>query len=123
MDATIKKLLDDGAITRDPVREVQWLTSQIIKHLVSVTFLDAIDNGTQSWDYTSSGMFALVLQAALASRAGDFMRSHHYTGKQYLHWKDITIIVEENDGSERFIGYGKYRLRMLIKLRFRKNCK
>ena len=115
LDATIQKLLIDGEITRDPVREKQWLTCQIIKKLVTAVLIDAVENGTKSWDATLAGSFALVLQAALSARSGDIKRSAHYSGEEYLKWRDIELIATAQDG--------KVTLKMLIKLFWRKGAK
>lgn len=113
--AVVQKLLDEGKITRDPVRERQWLTSEIMKKLVTAVIVNAVHNGTKSWDVTVSSCLSLVLQAAMASRSGDFRRSHHYDGEEFLKWRDIQLVVEERNG----VG----SLRMLIKLRYCKGQK
>jgi hypothetical protein len=64
---------------------------------------------------TLAGCFALVLQAAMGARAGDFKRSHHYSGDEYLQWQDIRLAVTTKDG--------KPTLTMLVKLLWVKNHK
>jgi hypothetical protein len=113
--ATIQQLLNDGLITKDPVREKQWLTCQVVKKLVTAVLMDAIQNGTKCWDMTVAGCFSLVLQAALCSRAGDFMRSKHYTGGEYLKWEDIQLVATVDNG--------EVSLKMLVKLLWRKGHK
>jgi hypothetical protein len=47
IDAAIATLLKDGIITRDPVREKQWITCQTIKNLVTTVLIDALNNDTK----------------------------------------------------------------------------
>jgi hypothetical protein len=116
IEATIQKLLDDGQITKDPVREKLWLTCQIVKRLATAVVSDAVQHGTKSWDATRAGTFSLVLQAAMASRSGDFTRSSHYTGDQYLKWQDIELVAVYGDDNELVF-------KMLVKLFYRKGHK
>lgn len=117
IDVTIQKLLDDGQITKDPVREKQWLTCQIVKKLATAVMSDAVQQGTQSWDVTLAGTFSLVLQAAMASRSGDFKRSAHYTGDEYLKWQDIELVATVSDDNNELV------FKMMIKLFYRKGHK
>lgn len=116
LDATIQQLLNDGQLTKDPAREALWLSCQIVKMMVSATLSDAILNGTKSWDSMLAGCLALALQAALAARAGDFKRSAHYTGTEYLKWKDIEVIAKGPSVDDP-------RLTMLITLLYLKSHK
>jgi hypothetical protein len=70
--------------------------------------MDAVDNGTKCWDATVAGSFAIVLQAALCAKSGDFKRSAHYQGEEYLKWQDVEIVAVKQDG--------KFVLKMLVKL-------
>ena len=91
IDAVIQQLLNDGKITKDPVRERLWLGSRIVQQMAVAMLNNAINNGTKSWDVTLSCCLTIVLQSALACRAGDIQRSKHYTGEEYLQWKHITL--------------------------------
>jgi hypothetical protein len=102
IDAAILTLLNDGIITRDPVREKQWINCQMVKNLVTAVL-------------TIAGCFSLVLQAATGSRAGDFGLSAHYTGDEHIKWQDIQLAVTIKDG--------KPTLTMLVKLLWVKNHK
>lgn len=117
IEATIQKLLDDGQITQDPVREKQWLTCQVVKKLATAVVSDAVQNGTRSWDFTLAGTFSLVLQAALSSRSGDFKRSSHYTGDEYLKWQDIELVAVGSNDNDKLV------FKMLVKLFYRKGAK
>lgn len=65
---------------------------------------------------TCSKVLSLVLQAALASRAGDIARSKHYKGVEYLQWQHIKMkLVTQPDGSLRWI--------MLVTLVYQKGYK
>jgi hypothetical protein len=81
--------------------------------MVTTVFSDAIINGTKSWDATLSGCLSLTLQAALASRAGEIKRSCHYTGVEYLKWKDIELVTKGSSITEP-------SLLMLVTLLYRK---
>jgi len=116
IEATIQTLLKEGHITKDPVKEALWLSCQMVKRMATAVFSDAILNGTKSWDSTLAGCLAIVLQAALASRSGDFMRSHGYKGGEYLKWENIQLIAQG-------LSVEDPKLRMLVTLLYRKNYK
>ncbi|KAL8714820.1 MAG: hypothetical protein Q9220_001333 [cf. Caloplaca sp. 1 TL-2023] len=111
------KLLDDGQITKDPVREKQWLTCQIVKKLATAIFSDAVQQGTVNWDTILAGTFSLVVQAAMASRSSDFMRSAHYTGDEYLKWQDMELVATASDDDNMLV------FKMMVKLLYRKGHK
>ncbi|EXJ57123.1 hypothetical protein A1O7_07467 [Cladophialophora yegresii CBS 114405] len=113
LDATIQQLLNDGEITKSPVQAALWLSCQMVKRMVTAVFTDAMLNGTKSWDVTLAGCLGLVLQAALAARAGDFTRSSHYGGAEYLKWQDIELVATGSSVKDP-------GLRMLITLQYRK---
>jgi hypothetical protein len=57
------------------------------------------------------------LQAALASRAGDFKRSAHHTGVEYLKWEDIVLKLARGSSKEDL------KLTILVALLYRKGHK
>jgi hypothetical protein len=57
------------------------------------------------------------LQAALASRAGDFKRSAHHTGVEYLKWEDIELKLGRDSSKE------DPKFTTLITLKYRKGHK
>ncbi len=116
IDAIVQQLLNDGHLTKDPIREALWLSSQMVKRMAMAVFSDAMLNGTKSWDATLSGLLALVMQAALASRAGDIKRSGGYKGVEYLKWEDIVLVAKGSSVTDP-------KLTMLMTLKYRKNYK
>lgn len=116
IQAVINKLLNDGRLTTDPLREAQWLSCQVVKKMATAVLIDAVEEGTESWDVTIASVFSLVLQAALCSRPGDFKRSAYYAGEEYIKLRDIEMVsTADNDGN--------VQMRMLVKLLWRKGVK
>lgn len=115
IDATIQGLLDRGEITKDPAREKQWITYEIIHKLATAVLSDAVQNGTKNWDITLAGTFSLVFQAALAARSGDITKSVGYKGDEYLKWQDIDLRAT-GSGDEMVFN-------MTVKLLYRKGYK
>lgn len=52
-------------------------------------------HGTRDWDLELVIALAFTLQYAFYARVGDMTRSHAYTGKEYLTYKDIEITLRE----------------------------
>lgn len=115
IDAAIQGLLDKGEITKDPVREKQWITYEVVHKLATAVLSDAVQTGTKNWDLTLAGTFSFVFQAALAARSGDIMKSVGYKGDEYLKWQDIEL---------RATGSGDEMVfKMKVKLLYRKGYK
>lgn len=87
---------DDHTLTElhDPVREKQWLGSQIVANMSTALLTNALaGEGTVDCDTTLSDCISVVLQAALCCRAGDMRRNKRYDGEEYLRWEDLQIGV------------------------------
>jgi hypothetical protein len=82
--------MKEGKITKDPSRQKQWLSAHIIGGMAKAVLIDALDNGTLSWDVTICRVFSIVLISALCSRSGDVAQTTLYGPKA----------SEEADGSE-----------------------
>lgn len=115
INATIQKLLNNSEITKDAVREAQSITCQMVTRFTTAVLSDAIRNSTKSGDSMIAGTFDLVLQAVLVAKTGGMKKSSHYTGNQYIKWKDLKLLAS--------IDNGKVVLEMLVKLLFRKGHK
>jgi hypothetical protein len=120
LDATIQDLLNNDHITKDPVREKQWIGCQIMKRLATAVLTNAAQRGTKSWDATLAGTFSLVLQSAMTSRVGDFKRSKLYNGEEYLKWQDIELIAANASSTT---DNDKITFRMRVTLYYRKGFK
>lgn len=99
ISALIGTLLKEGKITKDPMREKQWVGSFIIQRAVTAFLQDAIKHGTISWDVTISRAASLILVCSLG-RSGDVVRSEAYEGLLCLCYKHITIKLVENAGTQ-----------------------
>jgi len=53
------------------------------------------DDGTRSWDQTLGRMMFVVLIGAANLRAGELVRSQHYTGEEYLKWEHIAVRLHD----------------------------
>lgn len=90
LDVLIQTMLDEGKITKDPFREKQWLTCEIMKRMTAAVLANAIDHGTKCWDTTVANALSLVMQSALSSRSGDFKKSLLYAD-EFLKWEHIVL--------------------------------
>ena len=57
LKSAMKLLVDQGLITKDPIREKLWITSKLVSRIVNALVSDALDYGTRrrllfySWDH------------------------------------------------------------------------
>ncbi|OBT86748.1 hypothetical protein VE02_06282 [Pseudogymnoascus sp. 03VT05] len=94
-------LLNDGRITKEPSRVVQWIGVILVRRLITAILEDAIDNGSTNWDKTLQKALSLLLISALSCRSGDIMTSTMDTQKlPFLCYDDITIKLVGGDGLE-----------------------
>ncbi|PSK36732.1 50S ribosomal protein L24, chloroplastic [Elsinoe australis] len=91
LDMALKRLLDEGKLTREPTREKQWIGAVMVKKLVLTLVQNALVNGVLSWDVLLSKWLGLVLQSALNCRPGDFRQSYGWNGTQHLLWRHVDI--------------------------------
>ena len=103
MQVIMDHLRKEGVITKDPTREMLWLYAKVVKQMCTAIVTDAIENGTHSWDVTCSKVLALILQAALCSRAGDVAKSTRYSDADCLNWKHVMLKrVSRKDGTQNW---------------------
>jgi hypothetical protein len=95
ISALIATFEKEGKITRDPMREKQWIGSCIIQRAVTAFLRDALIYGTLSWDVTIARAASLVLVSALG-RSGDVARSSGYESLVCLCYKDVTVKLVGN---------------------------
>jgi hypothetical protein len=110
ISTAIDKLLKDGAITAEPSRIKQWVTAALVLRLANFWLINALTQGTKSWDITISRLLSMVLMAGCASRAGEIARSPKYIKMECLCWKDVDMRFDR--ASEHFV--------VRITLRFQK---
>lgn len=118
IDSVIQQLLNDNRITKDPIRERQWIQSQIITKLATAAFTEALQRGTKDWDATLADVFSLTLQAAMASRSGDFKRSSGWDADKCLKWQDLELVATGGHGNNEQLVF-----RMKVTLYNRKGFK
>lgn len=101
MKTVFQKLLNDGKITREPSRKVQWIGSVLVRRLITVIFREAINEGTGNWDKPIQRALSLLLISALSCRSGDIMTSTRDTQKlPFLCYNDITVKLVGGNGLE-----------------------
>jgi hypothetical protein len=91
ISTVIDKLLKNGEITAEPARIKQWVTAGLVLRLANFWLMNALTEGTMSWDITISRLLSLVLMAACACRAGEIARSTKYVKMECLCWKDVDM--------------------------------
>ncbi|KAF4950424.1 hypothetical protein FSARC_13204 [Fusarium sarcochroum] len=80
-------LINEDRITLDPAvgsrGEKQWVTSDIVRQLVSNYLQDCIETGCQHWDRTILNVLTMLLLSSTGARAGDVAVSQGYEKKGY----------------------------------------
>jgi len=94
--SVLKTLLDTGALTRDPKRERQWVTANLVSDMTVAAFDDALRNGCFNWDMVIHRVFSLVFISAMGCRAGDVLRSGMYK-EEYMKLGDIDLILKRSN--------------------------
>ncbi|KAK5017462.1 hypothetical protein LTR16_001321 [Cryomyces antarcticus] len=104
ISSLFNKLLADKKLTKDPVREKQWLGCGVVHRLSLALIRDSLTHGTRSWDTTLYKALSLVLMAALSARGGDIARIGDYHGKGSicLCWKHVCVKVVRVDNQTTF---------------------
>lgn len=105
-----------GKLTKDRAREALWVGASLVQRLAYALVNRALKDGTRSWDLTISKTLSFVLQAAVASRSGDIIKSKGYTNEYCLKWKDVTIKKPKG-------GFKFEHLVAVLELRFEKDKK
>lgn len=101
MKTMFQQLLNDGRITREPSRKVQWVGIVLVRRLVTAILHDAIEHGTPNWDKVIQRVLGLLLISALSCRSGDIMTSTRDTQKlPFLCYNDVTIKLVNGDRLE-----------------------
>lgn len=95
--AAMRQLWREGILTREAAHDPEWITCRLVLHLSTAIVKDAIPHGTYDWTVTISKALSIVVQAALAARAGDITVSRHVSTDCCLRYKHITIRVLEDD--------------------------
>ncbi|EHL01117.1 hypothetical protein M7I_2806 [Glarea lozoyensis 74030] len=93
LDAVFDTLADEGKLVRGRARkELHWVGTYLVEKMVRAWFQNAIDNGYRSWDIVVHKALSVVLQSALACRAGEICRSKGYE-TEYMQWSDIVMTL------------------------------
>lgn len=118
IDTIIDNHVKNKVITKHPVREHLWVTSQIVRRMALAMLKQALESGARCWDVVISRVLGIVLQAALCCRSGDFRTSEPWIqiGDKHLIWKHITIKATGEDVDNP-------ALVMLVQLYYRKGYK
>jgi hypothetical protein len=96
----MESLVRDKYLTKDPKRQSQWLGAFLACKLSTALFLDALTEGTLSWDVVLSKALSIILTSALMTRAGDITRSRFYFAFECMLFGHIEIKLIISDGVE-----------------------
>ncbi|KAI1274777.1 hypothetical protein F5Y07DRAFT_401060 [Xylaria sp. FL0933] len=58
---TVRGRLDEGVITKEPRRQKQWGTTDVVHESIRCFLQDAIKNGSPSWGYTIMKVLVILL--------------------------------------------------------------
>jgi len=73
IQAAMRKLLEDGELTREMSRSREPIGALVVRRLVMALLRQAITTGTNSWDNTINDIAMIVLTSCFNSRSGDLM--------------------------------------------------
>jgi hypothetical protein len=98
------RLLHEGRITKELIREAQWVGAYLLQKMVVALYYHDVNTGTHNWDWTIQRALGLVLMGALSCRSGDIMKdvrdTHHLP---FLCYNDIHIAFEGGEGIEHLV--------------------
>jgi hypothetical protein len=114
--AVIGDLLEQGILTKDISRELQWLGSQMVFLLARASIEDALTAGCRNWDYVLQGALAMSLLTATGGRSGDIARTGSHALIACLKYSDVSIMVVTRDDE-------KEALECVVSLRYTKGNK
>ncbi|KAI0802569.1 hypothetical protein GGR55DRAFT_700601 [Xylaria sp. FL0064] len=95
---TVRGLLDEGVITKEPRRQKQWVTTDAVHELIRRFLQDAIKNDSPSWDYTIMKVLVILLQEICGCTSGDILLSDNGELHETFCWKDMIIREDTRDG-------------------------
>ncbi len=101
LNSLFQQLLNDGRITRKPIRDAQWIGAVLLRRLILAIFRDAFEEGTTNWDKTIQKALSLLLLGALSCRCGDIMKDQSDVHDlPFLCYDDIAVKLVGGDGIE-----------------------
>src|SRR2546423_9060602 len=80
-------------ITKEPTREAQWVTTQLVSHLTRSLLVEAIRFGVTDWSIVIQKCLGLALQSALSSRVGDVAVSRYYEDNECIAYQHVLLKV------------------------------
>jgi hypothetical protein len=80
-------------ITKEPTREAQWVTTQLVSHLTRSLLVEAIRYGVTDWSIVIQKCLGLALQSALSSRVGDVAVSRYYEDNECIAYQHVLLKV------------------------------
>jgi len=94
----------------EPKRKHFWVSTYLIKRIVTVLFNDALYNGTLDWDLTIKRIVSLIFVTALALWAGD-ITPNKFDDQElpYLYYEDVELKYDDGEGIEHLVTYIKIR--------------
>ncbi|KAK7413197.1 hypothetical protein QQX98_007921 [Neonectria punicea] len=102
LNSGITGMLNNGTLTNKRKRtEPSWVTWEVIHYMTVAILGSGIVDGTADWDISLAKVLFLCLQCALATRAGDVLKSKLYDSTNCLLYGDITIRLLTDGNEER----------------------
>lgn len=91
----------EGRVTRQPIREAQWVGALLLRRLIVRLFQSALEERTTKWDKTIQKALSLLFVGALSCRSSDIMRDQADTHPlPFLCYDDITMKLVGGVGIE-----------------------
>lgn len=101
LKAAMHSLDRDGTLTKQPLRDKEWITCKLVLTMVTALVSDSVIHRTHDWSITISRALSIVLQTSLTAHAGDMSLSRHTSSDYCLRYKHVVIrVVEPADGEQ-----------------------
>lgn len=97
LDTLIDALAKEGKLTTGKWRPRQRVGFFLLQKMGQAWFTKHLTYGCLSWDVVISKFLPLVLMHSTVTRVGDIGRSSYYTGREYLRWEHIELVLEGDE--------------------------
>jgi hypothetical protein len=77
--AMTDKLLKNGQLIKLRKRERHWISAQLLAHLITTAYEEALEKGKNNWDVKLSKIMSMIYLGVLICCTGDIARSNKYT--------------------------------------------
>lgn len=78
-------------------KERVWVGFVTMSYMVRSFYDWHLTHGVHNWDVVLAKILRVVMVSSLGARGGDVARSSAYEGEEYLQWRHIKLVLDEDD--------------------------